>query len=122
MFATGSHDGAVRIWTSPLPSTLLSSEVSSVFAPSRATTNYTNTPGTTTPNPYDADYRTDSPVAQLISEPPDGSAPSSTPGTGTPGILNTGTSGTGSAANSLGALPQARPSVVTFSSQVFGSS
>ena len=122
MFATGSHDGAVRIWTSPSPSTLLGSAVSSVFAPSRATTNATNTPGTTTPNPYDADYRTASPVGQLTNEPPDGLAPSSTPGTSTLGILNTGPSGSGSAANSLGTLPQARPSVVTFSSQVFGSS
>ncbi|KAM5543424.1 hypothetical protein V8D89_002675, partial [Ganoderma adspersum] len=121
MFATGSHDGAVRIWTSPSPSTLLGSEASSVFAASRATTNPTNTPGTTTPNPYDADYRTDSPVAQLTNEPPDGPS-SSTPGTGTPGILNTGLSGSVSIANSLGVLPQARPSVVTFSSQVFGSS
>ena len=123
MFATGSHDGAVRIWTSPSPSTLLGSEVSSVFAASRATTNPTNTPGTNTPSPYDADYRSDSPVAQL-SEPPDGLASSSSPGTGasTPGVLNTDPFGSGSAAHSLGTLPQARPSVVTFSSQVFGSS
>ncbi|KAI1794365.1 WD40 repeat-like protein [Ganoderma leucocontextum] len=117
MFATGSHDGAVRIWTSPSPSTVLASDASSVFSPSRATTNATNTPGTATPNPYDAEYRTDSPVGQLIGESLDGPAPSSSPGSSTPGILNTG-----STANSLETLPQARPSVVTFSSQVFGSS
>ncbi|TBU39880.1 WD40 repeat-like protein [Dichomitus squalens] len=113
MFATGSHDGAVRIWTSPASSNIPGSEASSIFAASRAPTNPANTPGTTTPNAYDADYRTDSPTGQLTSESLDPATP------GTPGILTTGS---GSAANAFGALPQARPSVVTFSSQAFGSS
>ena len=116
MFATGSHDGAVRIWTSPASSNIPGSEASSLFAPSRATTNAANTPGTTTPNPYDADYRTDSPIAQFNTESFDGHT-----SLATPGILNS-SSNSGSAAGSLslGALAQARPSVVTFSSQAPG--
>ena len=115
MFATGSHDGAVKIWTSPASSNIPGSEASSIFAASRAPTNPANTPGTTTPNAYDADYRTDSPTGQLTSESFDPTAPS------TPGILNVGPSGS-PAANAFGMLPQARPSVVTFSSHVVSSS
>ncbi|KAI0074084.1 WD40 repeat-like protein [Panus rudis PR-1116 ss-1] len=54
MFATGSHDGGVRIWTTP------PGEEPSL-APSRATTNPTSTPRTPSPSPFDADYRTESP-------------------------------------------------------------
>ena len=75
MFATGSHDGGVRIWTSPVAMSLGpgSEEYLSVVS-SRATTNPANTPRTMTPSPYDADYRTDSPVAQLSPDSQDGHA------------------------------------------------
>lgn len=66
MFATGSHDGGVRIWTSPMASAS-SPELSA--AASRVTITPANTPRSATPNPYDADYRTDSPTVQLASTP-----------------------------------------------------
>ncbi|CAL1699128.1 unnamed protein product [Somion occarium] len=58
MFATGSHDGAVRIWTAP--------DAPSIDEPypSRGPTNPTNTPART-PSPFDVEYRTDSPATQL---------------------------------------------------------
>lgn len=55
MFATGSHDGAIRIWSTPPSEDPGLSE-----PPSRNSLN-TNTPRTTSPSLYDADYRTDSP-------------------------------------------------------------
>lgn len=58
MFATGSHDGAVRIWTTPEP--LTDSSYSS-----RGTTNATTTPRSPTPNNFEVGgYRTDSPGSQ----------------------------------------------------------
>ncbi|KAI0760480.1 WD40 repeat-like protein [Fomes fomentarius] len=66
MFATGSHDGGVRIWTSPMASAS-SPEFSA--AASRATLTPANTPRSATPNPYDADYRTDSPTTQVALSP-----------------------------------------------------
>lgn len=63
MFATGSHDGAVRIWTTPdgaIP------EESASVSSSRSATQPSNTPRTVSPSPpsvFDADYRTDSPAA-----------------------------------------------------------
>ena len=54
MFATGSHDGAVRIWTAP-------STISEDLPGSRVTTNPSNTPRTASPSLYDADYRSESP-------------------------------------------------------------
>ncbi|RPD69485.1 WD40 repeat-like protein [Lentinus tigrinus ALCF2SS1-7] len=76
MFATGSHDGGVRIWTSPA---LMSGSEDNSVAPSRATTNPANTPRTVTPSPYDADYRTDSPDPQLTPDCSDGHAQASAP-------------------------------------------
>ncbi|KAI0948106.1 hypothetical protein AcW1_009704 [Taiwanofungus camphoratus] len=64
MFATGSHDGAVRIWTipkDPLPS--LESH-----HPSHLATNTANTPRTGSPSFYNVDYRTESPSSQLVAE------------------------------------------------------
>ncbi|KAI0783765.1 WD40 repeat-like protein [Abortiporus biennis] len=58
MFATGSHDGAVRIWTAPPASEPFPTVTP---APSRATTNAANTPRTSSPSPFDVDFRTDSP-------------------------------------------------------------
>ena len=51
MFATGSHDGAVRIWTAP--------ETDSPYS-SRATTNPAGTSRNPSPNTLDVGYRTDS--------------------------------------------------------------
>ncbi|KAI0676285.1 WD40 repeat-like protein [Trametes maxima] len=65
MFATGSHDGGVRIWTTPAH---ISGSIESSAAVSRETTNPTNTPRTLSPGPYDVDYRTDSPTPQLSPE------------------------------------------------------
>ena len=56
MFATGSHDGAVRIWTAP--------ETDSPYS-SRATTNPAGTPRSPSPNTLDVGYRTDSPESQF---------------------------------------------------------
>ncbi|KAH9936025.1 WD40 repeat-like protein [Amylocystis lapponica] len=59
MFATGSHDGAVRIWTTATDRT------SANDAPSAnaATTPNANTPRTGSPSLYDTDYLADSPQA-----------------------------------------------------------
>ncbi len=57
IFATGSHDGAVRIWTESSGKPSSSDEL-----PSRSTTHPTNTPRTASPSLYDADYRADSPA------------------------------------------------------------
>ena len=97
MFATGSHDGGVRIWTSPA---LMSGSEDNSVAPSRATTNPANTPRTVTPSPYDPDYRTDSPDPQLTPESSDGHAQAAAPSPSSP---------------VTGAQSQARPSVVSFS-------
>ncbi|KAI0355885.1 WD40 repeat-like protein [Trametes cingulata] len=76
MFATGSHDGGVRIWTTPAH---ISGSIESSAASSRSSTNPANTPRTMSPAPYDADYRTDSPTVQLSPEsqdsPPAAAAP-----------------------------------------------
>ena len=56
MFATGSHDGAVRIWTAP--------ETDSPYI-SRATANPAGTPRNPSPNTLDVGYRTDSPESQF---------------------------------------------------------
>ncbi|KAI0821946.1 WD40 repeat-like protein [Trametes gibbosa] len=61
MFATGSHDGGVRIWTTP---SHITASIESSAAPSRATITPTNTPRTISPAPFDPDYRTDSPTGQ----------------------------------------------------------
>ena len=71
MFATGSHDGAVRIWTTPMLE-----EVSSGFlgiedyGSSRATTNPVPTPRTNTPSPYEME-RAESPATQLTFQIPE---------------------------------------------------
>ena len=101
MFATGSHDGGVRIWTSPAATS--GSEDNSV-APSRATPTPANTPRTLTPSPFAPDYRTDSPVAQLGTESQDGHTP--VLAQAGPSILNSPVE-----ENS----PQSRPPVVSFS-------
>ncbi|KAI8972801.1 WD40 repeat-like protein [Trametes punicea] len=62
MFATGSHDGGVRIWTTPAH---ISGSIESSAASSRATTNSTNTPRSLSPVPFDTDYHSDSPTGQL---------------------------------------------------------
>ncbi|KAH8103027.1 WD40 repeat-like protein [Cristinia sonorae] len=71
MFATGSHDGAVRIWTTPTHEDAGSGihylNIDDV-ASSRATTNPNPTPRSTTPLPVD-DYRSDSPTPQLMDSP-----------------------------------------------------
>ncbi len=57
MFATGSHDGAVKIWTAK-DGTLFDEAVST-----RSATSVTQpTPRTASPSLFDADYRSDSPV------------------------------------------------------------
>lgn len=63
MFATGSHDGAVRIWTTPKNKDNVNGNaaISDDSIPaSQATTNGRNTPRTISPSPYDIQY-TDSP-------------------------------------------------------------
>ncbi|KAJ3554822.1 hypothetical protein NM688_g2905 [Phlebia brevispora] len=67
MFATGSHDGAVRIWTSP-------EGAFEDATSSRTGTQPANTPRTASPSLFDADYRTDSPAA--VTEPADSPGPS----------------------------------------------
>ncbi|KAJ8473563.1 hypothetical protein ONZ51_g7787 [Trametes cubensis] len=69
MFATGSHDGGVRIWTTPAH---FSGSIDSSAVSSRAPTNPANTPRSISPAPYDADYRTDSPTIQLSADAGDG--------------------------------------------------
>lgn len=66
MFATGSHDGGVRIWTRPLPRLVL--EDTQSVSQSGA-----QTPRSRTPSIMDVDYRTESPFAtefQLGQPPP----------------------------------------------------
>ncbi|OCH89316.1 WD40 repeat-like protein [Obba rivulosa] len=67
MFATGSHDGAVKIWTTP------SAEQSSQHysqedsaASSQAGTNGRNTPRTISPSPYELGVRAESPSMQSV--------------------------------------------------------
>lgn len=63
MFATGSHDGGVRIWSNQ-PSEGIAIEE----APSRATSTHpAPTPRTASPSLYDMDYRTESPAANTES-------------------------------------------------------
>ena len=75
MFATGSHDGGVRVWTSPsnIPyfgtPGLGSEDFLSVVSQSRAPTNAANTPRSLTPLPYDADGRPESPVPPQTESP-----------------------------------------------------
>ncbi|KAI0090434.1 WD40-repeat-containing domain protein [Irpex rosettiformis] len=62
MFATGSHDGAVRIWTNQ------TSDNNADEAPSRGpSTQPAPTPRTASPSLYDMEYRTDSPAANTES-------------------------------------------------------
>ena len=71
MFATGSHDGGVRIWTSP-PS---SANDMLIAPPSSRGTPGTTTPRTDTSLPtfqLDVDYRTDSPITQQEFDLPEG--------------------------------------------------
>lgn len=71
MFATGSHDGGVRIWTSP-PS---SANNMLIAPPSSRGTPGTTTPRTDTSLPtfqLDVDYRTDSPITQQEFDLPEG--------------------------------------------------
>lgn len=64
MFATGSHDGAVKIWTTP-PADHVPSHPQDDSAPSsRVGTNGRNTPRTNSPSPYDIGVRTESPSVQ----------------------------------------------------------
>lgn len=56
MFSTGSHDGGVRIWTSPKEEYLHSEE----RVLTRGTLTPSNTPRTGSPLPYEAEYRTGS--------------------------------------------------------------
>lgn len=84
MFATGSHDGGVRIWTTPPH---ITGSIESSAVPSRGTTTPANTPRTMSPAPYDADYRTDSPTGQTESASPEGSLqPTSQNAFGTPSV------------------------------------
>ncbi|KAI0701045.1 WD40 repeat-like protein [Cytidiella melzeri] len=70
MFATGSHDGAVRIWTNHTSENNSLSEL-----PSRAqSTNAAPTPRTGSPSLFDVDYRTDSPAAAAESREGSGQA------------------------------------------------
>ena len=66
MFATGSHDGAIKIWTAT-DNNAFDETVST-----RSATQPTNTPRTASPSLYDADYRTDSPAAATESSPTPG--------------------------------------------------
>ncbi|KAI0324766.1 WD40 repeat-like protein [Cubamyces sp. BRFM 1775] len=76
MFATGSHDGGVRIWTTPAH---FSGSIDTSAVSSRAPTNPANTPRSISPAPYDADYRTDSPTGQLGVDAGDGNLESLAP-------------------------------------------
>ncbi|KAI0763501.1 WD40 repeat-like protein [Trametes elegans] len=73
MFATGSHDGGVRIWTTPLH---FSASFDSLIPPSRPTTTPANTPRSASPARFDADYRTDSPTVQMSAESQEGTTES----------------------------------------------
>ena len=64
MFATGSHDGAVRIWTTPKDHNHNHANSDDSVPPSQTTTNGRNTPRTLSPSPYDVDFRTESPATQ----------------------------------------------------------
>ncbi|OJT12118.1 hypothetical protein TRAPUB_11343 [Trametes pubescens] len=85
MFATGSHDGGVRIWTTPPH---ITGSIESSAVPSRGTTTPANTPRTISPAPYDADYRTDSPTGQtdLVASPEGPLQPTSQNIFGTPAV------------------------------------
>ncbi|THH28595.1 hypothetical protein EUX98_g5601 [Antrodiella citrinella] len=65
MFATGSHDGAIRIWTTPTHDSDIRAAFLGVddIGPSRATTNPA-TPRTSSPSPFEGEF-TESPAAQL---------------------------------------------------------
>lgn len=68
MFGTGSHDGAVRIWSSPPNPDTSPQEPSN---PPRRQGKRAHDLNTETPSPFDSDveyHRTDSPVAELESE------------------------------------------------------
>ena len=124
MFATGSHDGGVRIWTSPAHSVSGPNmeDYLSVLS-SRNVTN-ANTPRSLTPLPYDADYRTrsPSPAPQLSSDSQESHANGSTNGHGhsVHGLGPAPTSPSPSTMNSskdaaTGAPPDGRLPVVAFS-------
>ncbi|KAH9941858.1 WD40 repeat-like protein, partial [Epithele typhae] len=111
MFATGSHDGAVRIWTSPSLTSLasLASEVNSLLSVSRGATNTLNTPLHTprniTPIPFEApDYRSESPVALQGSD----EGPSSD---ASPATLTHPSAAVSATSNTVGSLD--RPPTVT---------
>lgn len=65
MFATGSHDGAVRIWTTPLPT--ITFQPSSEYLDgtgSRGSINPTPTPRSA--SPFGFEFRTESPAVQTF--------------------------------------------------------
>ncbi|EMD35391.1 hypothetical protein CERSUDRAFT_116166 [Gelatoporia subvermispora B] len=64
MFATGSHDGAVKIWTTPPADHVPLHPQDDSTSSSRVGTNGRNTPRTNSPSPYDIGVRTESPSVQ----------------------------------------------------------